>query len=192
MRTASQITRRFQRSIRIDTDLGDARALNGFVCPRSSAEVLLTMARHVHEVGHAASLGPARPGTGKSSLAIALCSLLHGSVRVRKEAARIVGEDVSKSVWKALPPRAEGWSILPVVARRGDPATVIGEAIVARSAKRGRPIQRWSMERVIGHLTAIAGTERAKRGGLILIIDEMGKFLESAVQDGVDIYASSS
>ena len=48
------VTRRYQRAIRIDTDLGDPAALEGFVCPRSSAEVLETMARHVAESGQGA------------------------------------------------------------------------------------------------------------------------------------------
>ena len=49
-----RIARRFQRAIRIDTDLGDPAALEGFICPRSAAEVLETMARHVSEDGQGA------------------------------------------------------------------------------------------------------------------------------------------
>ena len=45
------VSRRFQRAIRIDTDLGDPLALEGFVCPQSSAAVLEMMARHVAETG---------------------------------------------------------------------------------------------------------------------------------------------
>ena len=40
------VARRYQRAIRIDTDFGDLAALEGFVCPQSSAEVLEAMARH--------------------------------------------------------------------------------------------------------------------------------------------------
>ena len=43
------IARRFLRSVRIDTDLSDESALEGFICPKSSADVLMTMARHVSE-----------------------------------------------------------------------------------------------------------------------------------------------
>ena len=43
------IARRFLRAIRIDADLDKASALEGFVCPASSARVLETMARHVSE-----------------------------------------------------------------------------------------------------------------------------------------------
>ncbi len=35
------VARRFQRSIRIDTDHDDLHSLEGFVCPKSSADVLL-------------------------------------------------------------------------------------------------------------------------------------------------------
>ena len=28
------VARRFQRAVRIDTDLGDPRALEGFICPQ--------------------------------------------------------------------------------------------------------------------------------------------------------------
>ena len=34
------VARRFQRAIRIDTDLTSPSALEGFICPRSSADVL--------------------------------------------------------------------------------------------------------------------------------------------------------
>ena len=49
-----RITRRFLRSIRIDSDIGDAAGIEGFICPQSSADVLLTMARHVSETGQGA------------------------------------------------------------------------------------------------------------------------------------------
>ena len=49
-----RIARRFQRSIRIDTDIGDPAALEGFICPRSYAEILETMVRHIEETGQGA------------------------------------------------------------------------------------------------------------------------------------------
>ena len=122
-----QVARRFQRSIRIDADLGDPRALQGFVCPPSSLEVLATMARHVSETGHAAFTWTGPYGTGKSSLVVALSALLAGSERQRSSASAVVGERAAKKLWEALPPKAKGWHVLPVVGRRADVATVIGE-----------------------------------------------------------------
>ena len=45
---------RFQRAVRIDADVDDPRALDGFVCPQSAVQTLLTMARHVRETRHCA------------------------------------------------------------------------------------------------------------------------------------------
>ena len=44
-----KIARRFQRSIRIDTDLNTSTSLEGFVCPQSSKDVLISMANQVSE-----------------------------------------------------------------------------------------------------------------------------------------------
>ena len=46
-----RVARRFLRSIRIDADLDNAVALEGFVCPQSSTDILMTMARCVSETG---------------------------------------------------------------------------------------------------------------------------------------------
>ena len=64
-----RIARRFLRSIRIDSDIGDATGIEGFICPQSSADVLLTMARHVSETGQGAYTWTGPYGSGKSSLA---------------------------------------------------------------------------------------------------------------------------
>jgi len=49
-----RILRRYQRAIRINTDLHDPAALEGYVCPRSSSAALETMARHLQEAVQAA------------------------------------------------------------------------------------------------------------------------------------------
>lgn len=49
-----RVARRFRRSVRIDSDLADPSALEGFVCPPSSAALLQTMAKHISESGQAA------------------------------------------------------------------------------------------------------------------------------------------
>lgn len=182
------VARRFQRSIRIDADLGDPRALEGFICPRSSAEVLLTMARHVSETGHAAFTWTGPYGSGKSSLVVALSALLNGNESLRLKAASIIGADVAHSIWEALPPKSKGWRILPVVGRRADPAALIGEALVARGFIEGRLVRRWTSTRVLEVLGDLAAARPRSEGGLVLVLDEMGKFLEAAAQDGVDIY----
>ena len=182
------VSRRFRRSIRIDTDLSDAAALKGFVCPPSSASVMRTMAKHVFESGHAAFTWTGPYGMGKSSLVVALSAALNGSPALRDRASHILGTETTHALWEALPPRTKGWRILPVVGRRDRPARVVGEAIEkARLVRNGR-FRPWTDESVFAALTKIATRTPSTSGGLIVFIDEMGKFLEGAAYDGTDIY----
>ena len=74
-----KVAQRFQRSIRIDTDLHDPKALEGFICPKTSADVLQTMAKHHMKTGQAAFTWTGPYGSGKSSLVIALSPILNGN-----------------------------------------------------------------------------------------------------------------
>src|SRR3546814_11246131 len=95
-----RIARRFLRSVRIDTDLADANALDGFVCPQSSAEVLATMARHVSETGQGAFTWTGPYGSGKSSLAVALAALLNGDAGLQTRAAKVFGQSLTNKIRK--------------------------------------------------------------------------------------------
>ena len=183
-----RIARRFLRSIRIDVDIGNAAALEGFVCPKSSAEVLLTMARHVAETRQGAFTWTGPYGSGKSSLAVALGALLNGNDQLRTEASGVFDPDVSQSVRKALPTGSKGWHVLPVVGRREDPVRVIGEAARTTGLVSRRPRGGWTETNLIGILTTAAAREPTTHGGVLLFLDEMGKFLESAAQDGSDAH----
>ena len=140
----THVARRYQRAIRIDADLGDPAALEGFICPRSFAEVLETMARHVAESGQGAFTWTGPYGSGKSSLAVVFSAALNGDKALRRHAASILGRDTTTLLAKALPPRTRGWHILPVVGRRDCPALVMGEAIKAAGLLTGRGPQVWT------------------------------------------------
>jgi hypothetical protein len=182
------VGRRFRRSIRIDTDLSDLTALEGFVCPPSFAAILQTMAKHVVESEQTAFTWTGPYGTGKSSLVIALSAALNGSSKLRDNTSHILGTATTKYLWDALPPRTKGWRILPVVGRRDRPAQVVGEAIKLSGMVRNRRIGPWSDEAVFDALTRISKRAPTQYGGVIVFIDEMGKFLEGAAYDGTDIY----
>ena len=137
------IARRFLRSVRIDTDLGDTRALEGFICPQSSADVLLTMARHVSETGQGAFTWTGPYGSGKSCLVVALSALLNGKADLQKESAKVFGRKLTTAIWNALPTGTKGWRILPVVGRREHPVRVIGEAMQAAGLAARKPRGGW-------------------------------------------------
>ena len=182
------IARRFLKSIRIDADLGDATALEGFICPQSSADILLTMARHVSETGQGAFTWTGPYGSGKSSLVVALAALLNGNVGLNKEAEKVFGKKLTKAVWNSLPTGTKGWRVVPVVGRRDDPVRVIGEAVKKFGLVSRLPRGGWNESNLITALTGAASYKPNTHGGVILFIDEMGKFLEAAAQDGSDIY----
>ena len=182
------VARRFQRAVRIDTDLGDPSALEGFICPQSSAVVLETMARHVFESGQGAFTWTGPYGSGKSSLVVALSALLHGESDVRGEAGSLIGEDTAKAVWEAFPPRTKGWHILPIVGRRDHPERLIREAIETQRLMKWKRRASWSEKPVLALLSDIAARDSQASGGLIVFIDEMGKVLEGATREGSDVY----
>ena len=180
------IARRFLRSIRIDADLDKASALEGFVCPASSARVLETMARHVSETGQGAFTWTGPYGSGKSSLAVALSALLSRDVALRKSAKNIFGPSLTKKIRTGLQATAKGHCIIPVVGRRDNPATVIGETLQKTGVVGRRPRGGWTESKVISYLTE--ATVSDEHDGIVLFIDEMGKFLEAAAQNEADVY----
>ena len=182
------VARAFQRSVRIDTDISTPSSLKGFVCPPSSAIALQIMARHIAETGQAAFTWTGPYGSGKSSLAVALAAALDGDEKVRDSAARTLGEEAISAVWQALTLKSKGWRVLPVVGSRTHPAQAIGEAIARTKMKRVAADAIWEEQDTLDALNFIARRDSGKRGGLLVIIDEMGKFLESAAYDGTDIY----
>ena len=182
------VSRRFQRAIRIDTDLGDPLALEGFVCPPSSAMVLETMAQHLSESGQGAFTWTGPYGSGKSSLVVALSALLGKDAGARREAASAIGERTAAAVSKAMPPKKEGWRVLPIVGRRDHPERLVEEGVRTRKlGGQGSP-RGWSEKQALDALWRIASRYPDRTGGLIVFIDEMGKMLEGAARDGSDVY----
>ena len=183
-----KVARRYQRSIRIDTDIGDPAALDGFICPRSSAEVLETMARHVIKNGQGAFTWTGPYGSGKSSLVVALSAALNGKREFQPDMESVLGLKTAALIRKAFPCRRRGWRILPVVGRRERAAQVIGESIIDNDFLKDAPLPSWTDKGVLNALETIAMRNPRAGGGLMVFFDEMGKFLEAAAKDGSDIY----
>jgi hypothetical protein len=77
--------------------------------------------------------------------------------------------------------------VLPVIGQREAPAVVIGNALVsagvASKPKRGG----WNESCVLEVIKKLAAESPQTHGGLIIFIDEMGKFLEGAAAENTDI-----
>ena len=183
-----RVARRFQKSVRIDADLSDPAALEGFICPRSSAVALETLARHVSESGQAAFTWTGPYGAGKSSLAVAVAAVLSPHGELRQAAVAALGVGTAEVIRSALAPLEKEWRILPVVGRRGRPAQVVGEALEDSRLVKRRRSGEWSDGEVLDKLSQVARCTPSASGGLVVLIDEMGKFLEGAAPEGADIY----
>lgn len=179
--TWMDVSRRFTRSVRVDTDLHDPEALKGFIATRSAADTLVAMARHRSETGHAAFTWTGPYGSGKSSLAVALAALLRNEGATDLFAR--LGDAVDEPLAEAFNDVSR-WAIAPIVGRRADPEAVIVDAISGAEGwripkrRRGMAFADWLRD------TLDANPDR----GLALIIDEMGKFLELAAQENGDVH----
>lgn len=177
---------RFQRAVRIDTDLGNPEALRGFVCPPSSVSILRSMAEHVSDTGHAAFTWTGPYGSGKSSLVIALSALMNGNAALRDEAAGIIGRDFATEIWAKMSPMKKGWRILGIVGRKDNPVSIFGEAI--EKAGLATAPNGWTETAVLDALTSAAAEKSDKHGGLLVFVDEMGKMLEAAARGHSDVH----
>jgi hypothetical protein len=179
-----RVNRRFQRSIRVDTDIDEPSALEGFICPSSTAQALLSMARQVAETGHGAFTWTGPYGSGKSSLAVALAALLGVEGRSRAQARAAIGPQAADELISLLKAGRKGWTTLPIVGSRTDAALAIADAL--DGPRRGRKRTSVSGNDVIEKLKTAAA--EAPGAGLIVVIDEMGKFLEHAAFGDADVY----
>ncbi len=180
------IAPRFQRAIRIDTDLKQPESLEGFMCPQSSAEVLLAMANHVSDTKQGAFTWTGPYGSGKSSLVVALSALLGNNKTLRTLAVSSIGEPVASDIRSKLQCGKKGWQTIAAVGRRENACHVIGEALIDSGIVPGRRKKQWDDKAIIEALVNTAGAK--DHGGVILFIDEMGKLLEGAAQGEGDVY----
>ncbi len=183
-----KVSRRFQRSIRIDNDLGERNAIDGFICPQSSREILESMARQISETEQGAFTWTGPYGSGKSSLVVALAALLNGKAELKQQAAKTFGHRVAKILQTTFPIGSKGCRVLPIVGRRDDPVKVIGESLIEKGFVTRQPCGGWTEDRLVTTLLKVAKTKFQTHGGLVVFVDEMGKFLEAAAHELADIY----
>lgn len=182
------ISRQFQRSIRIDSDLGREDALRGYICQGTARAVLEGTARQILETKQRAFTWTGPYGGGKSSLALALCSLVHPQLSIRETAQHVLGLNNDDLVLKAFNPSENGWLVVPVVGRR---TSVVQE--LYRALSNSLPTE--SKNKNIANVTSadllkilVEEAESGENTGVLVVIDELGKFLESAVHNGDDVY----
>lgn len=176
------ISRQFLRSVRIDTDIGREDALSGYICQGTARSLLENMAQQINETSQRAFTWTGPYGGGKSSLAVMLCSLVGGQPELRNKAKKILDFPDKSVVHRAFEATGEGWLVLPVVGKRADTSQELSNAL---SKARGQPITKKRHLDVVRELVDAAENHSQ---GVLVIIDELGKLLESSAQEGGDIH----
>ncbi|KAF0812239.1 hypothetical protein IGB42_03229 [Andreprevotia sp. IGB-42] len=181
-----QISRQYQRSIRIDADIGRADALSGYICHGTATAVIDGLCNQLANTNQRCFTWTGPFGGGKSSLAIGLASALHPDEDLRAKARQVLRLD-SKSTFDTAFPVQTGWLIVPTVGRRSSVVTELSAALCRAQGKAIDNSKELSAQRLIAELL-----EQAKsrpHDGVLVLIDEMGKFLEaSALGLGDDVY----
>ena len=180
------LTSRFQRAIRIDHDISDPKAIDGFCCSASSANILSSMVDHISETSQCAFTWTGPYGSGKSSLVVFLCALLSQDKQLQRRAFASLERGVASKIKKHF--SGLNWQVIPVVGRRENPVNVIGEVIESQHIDKLKPNQTWTESRAISTLKKLIDRNSRDNIGTILFVDEMGKFLESAADDLTDVY----
>lgn len=180
-----RISAAFQRSIRLDTDFDRPDALSSYVVQPSARGALYTVAKHIHDSAQRAFTWTGPYGGGKSSLALALAVLAGGSAATRKLARQALAIEADDNVHRVFCGR-KPWIVIPVVGRRSDAIEVIGNAIDQYAPLPGRKPLKDGRRDVVAELVRRA--EASDHGGVLLVLDELGKLLEGAAAAGSDIY----
>lgn len=181
-----QISRQYQRSIRVDADIGRADALSGYICHATAMGLVNGMCAQLSGTSQRCFTWTGPFGGGKSSLAVALASAVHPDEGLRAKARGALRLDSKPAFDRAFPVR-DGWLLVPAVGRRG---SVIAELHASLRRAQGRSVDGRSKPNAQSLIAELLQEAKSRpHDGVLIIIDEMGKFLEaSALGSGDDVY----
>jgi len=181
------ISRLYQRSIRVDADLGRTDALDGYVCHATARGVLESMARQLAQSNQRAFTWTGPFGGGKSSLAVALASALSDSKPVRQKARELLCAVDIPSFDSAFAVK-RGWLVLPVVGKRASAVEELSKALHRARGLRG-DAKKLTPTALIDQICELADSR--EWDGVLVLVDELGKFLEASalgLGDDVNFY----
>lgn len=170
-----KLNARFCRSINIKQDLENTEILSNFICPASFEFALLNIAENISKTGQAAFTWTGPYGSGKSSLALFLSALIGKKKNLRNIASNLLKARTKHNFFSQLKV-INGWEVLPIVGELKDVQILLKEAITKKTSKK--------TNNIFIELESIA----KRNDGLLILIDEMGKCLESASRGNGDVY----
>ncbi|VWX37423.1 putative ATP-binding protein [Limnobacter sp. 130] len=189
-----RINPQYQRSVNLKHDFGVADSFGGFICHQSAQVVVETLAKQISSTSQRAFTITGPYGGGKSTLLNLLASSVCRKADVRDLARRKLDKKSLKLIDQALPCGLNGWSVLTLVGSRSDLVPALLEAVSDGQARgfclplrRGRTKDVTGIEKFLDWLSHEASSNSSD--GVMIVIDEMGKFLEGAAQGEGDLLA---
>jgi hypothetical protein len=179
-----RVERRFGLSARLDSDLRGTPPLTGYVMQASVRKALLTMTEAIEQAGRRAFTWTGPYGGGKSCAALLVASLVAGSKAQKSLAQDIVGPETAAQFRAAFP--GGTWKAIALTGRRAPLAEDLARAAGTSLG--------WSEEVIRAHaqddraLIGAIETAAKQRGGVLIVLDELGKFFEHAATTGGDIH----
>lgn len=170
----TSISSRFKRSARLDSDIGKADALSGYILQPSVAKAFETMARSLSATGQGAFTWTGPYGGGKSSAALAFAAMLGADGAAKDVATKVFGSDLNILISAAFRGSKKGRRLVALTGRRADLQDDLSQAFDCKRSD------------LIG--TIELAMSDTKRDGLFLVVDEIGKYLEHASIEGGDIH----
>lgn len=167
------ISKRFQRSTKLDYEISNADSLKGFVFQATHQQCLFTMANFILSTAQRSFTWTGTYGSGKSTLALLLCSLLGSNDSAKKLAVNAIGPktEATSRIYSAFieqKPR----KIITLLGRRSSLAADFFSS-AGFSSDSGRDALKEIVEEY----------SRPESGGLFIVIDELGKYLEDGNSD---------
>ena len=180
------ISRRFARSARVDTDLNGTPPLVGYVLQSSVEKALATMAASQIDSRQGAFTWTGPYGGGKSSAALLVANLVAGEPGNRKIARKIASKSLTNAFAKAFPETTGAWSVIAVTGSRSG----LREAITAAASIALRWNDKEAKAAAESDVALIDLLEEAalSGGGVLLLLDELGKLLEHEASTGGDVH----
>ncbi len=187
-----KINRRFLKSVRIDTDASNANALDGFIPLQSSLNVLDFMSKTILSGNNYAFTWSGAFGSGKSTLALLLSSFISADVKIKTKALSFVKDyandegtnNIVKLFGSKRSKKDPAWRCISIVGTNDSLRAVLGQHISSEYGLRTA-----SSKSSIGSDVLLQWTDTLKQQNtrVMLIIDELGKFLHHALETH-DIY----
>lgn len=170
-----RVDRRFARSARVDSDMGQADAIDGYVLQPSVRQAFAAMAQSVEQGRQGAFSWTGPYGGGKSSAALVLGAVLGGAAAARSAAEAVLDAETADVIARSFGRTRRGWEVVALSGRRSAIADDLRAALgLGKNAD----------------LMAAVAERAAKRSsdGLLIVVDELGKYLEHAAQEVGDLH----